>query len=51
LHFNIHRYFYSGLENNKLESGEIRVNMLTRWFAFPTCRTNFVAWEEAGVFA
>jgi hypothetical protein len=38
LHFNFHRYFYSGLENNKLESGGIRVNMLTRRFAFaPPC--------------
>ena len=34
LHFKFHRYFYSGSENNKLESGKIRVNMLTRRFAF-----------------
>ena len=34
LHFKFRRYFYSGSENNKLESGEIRVNMLTRRFAF-----------------
>jgi len=26
LHFKYHRYFYSASENNKLESGEIRVN-------------------------
>ena len=34
-----------------LESGGIRGNMLTRRFAFPLYRTNFVPWEEAGVFA
>ena len=34
LHFKFRRYFYSGSENNKLESGKIRVNMLTRRFAF-----------------
>ena len=34
LHFKYHRYFYSASENNKLESGKIRVNMLTRRFAF-----------------
>ncbi len=39
-HFKFHRYFYNGSENNKLESGKIRGNMLTRWFAFPLCRTN-----------
>ena len=38
LHFKIHRYFYSGSENNKLESGGIRGNMLTRRFAFPPYR-------------
>lgn len=39
LHFKYHRYFYSASENNKLESGKIRVNMLTRQFAFvPPCR-------------
>ena len=43
--------FIIGLDNNKLESGEIRGNMLTRRFAFPLYRTNFVPWEEAGVFA
>ena len=35
LYFKFHRYFYSGSENNKLESGEIRVNMLTRRLPFP----------------
>ena len=35
LHFNFQRYFYNGSENNKLESGGIRVNMLTRRFGFP----------------
>ena len=43
--------FIIGLDNNKLESGEIRGNMLTRRFGFPTYRINFVPWEEAGVFA
>ncbi len=32
-----------------LESGGIRGNMLTRRFAFPLYRTNFVPLEEAGV--
>ncbi len=32
--------FIIGLENNKLESGEIRGNMLTRRFVFPLYRTN-----------
>ncbi len=36
LHFKFHRYFYIGSENNKLESGGIRVNMLTRRFALVT---------------
>ncbi len=40
LHFKFHRYFYSGLENNKLESEKIRGNMLTRRFGFPLYRTN-----------
>ena len=35
IYFKIHRYFYSGSENNKLESGEIRVNMLTWRLPFP----------------
>ncbi|NBI92991.1 hypothetical protein D3Z45_21060 [Lachnospiraceae bacterium] len=43
--------FIIGLDNNKLESGEIRGNMLTQRFAFAPYRTNFVPWEEAGVFA
>lgn len=51
LHFKFHRYFYNGSENNKLESGKIRVNMLTWRFALPSYRTNFVPWEEAGGFA
>ena len=38
-------------KGNCLESGEIRGNMLTRRFGFPTYRINFVPWEEAGVFA
>ena len=37
-HFKFHRYFYSGSENNKLERGGNRVNMLTWRFAFvPPC--------------
>ena len=39
-HFKFHRYFCNASENNKLESGEIRVNVLTRRFAFPAYRTN-----------
>ena len=35
LHFKYHRYFYNGSENNKLESGESRVNMLTWRLPFP----------------
>ena len=39
--FTIHRYFYSGSENNKLESGGNRGNMLTRRFAFGSpCRAS-----------
>ena len=35
LHFKFHRYFYGGSENNKLESGGIRVNMHTRRLPVP----------------
>ena len=40
LHFKFHRYFYNGSENNKLENGGNRVNMLTRRFGVSTYRTN-----------
>ena len=37
-YFQILQIFFIGSENNKLESGGIRVNMLTRRFAFaPPC--------------